>query len=172
MSWGGIKSNSPMAMPGVRGFPGRDAMLRFAEKCEFDARTGCVLWTGAKSWGRGKTIRYGSFKDAGKTWLAHRWAAGKIHGYDIEGLQVDHCCDIFRAGSEPLLPNTLCVEHVQPLSDEKNRHLQTERRRHFVHLSVGLLPYEDIYGYDNGIPDDVVPFYEPPEWLTQARKLL
>lgn len=140
-------------------------MRRFVEKCEFDPRTGCVLWTGAKSWGRGKSIRYGAFKYEGKSWLAHRWSAKFIHGFDIEGLQVDHCCPIHRAG-EPLLPNTLCVHHVQPLSGMKNRWLQTERRRFYVHLQVGLLPYEEIYGeFDCVPPEDAIPFYEEPEWL-------
>lgn len=166
MSWGKNHIVTPRGAGGL--FVPMDALQRFRDKCQFDPFTGCVLWTGGKCWGRGKSIRYGSFRDGKKIWLAHRWSAKFIHGFDIEDLQVDHCCPLHRAGSEPMLPNTLCVEHVQPLSDERNRHLQTERRRHYVHLSVGLLPYEEIYGFDNGLPDDAIPFYEEPAWLKAA----
>lgn len=153
-------------VPAEKRFIVRDAMEKFREKCEFDPKTGCVLWIGAKCWGRGKSIRYGSFRDGKKTVLAHRWAAQHIHGFDIEGLQVDHCCDLWRAGTEPLLPNTLCVQHVQPLSSERNRHLQTERRRHYIELEVGLRDYYEIYG-DLGMdaPPEAIPFYEEPSWL-------
>lgn len=168
MNWGG-PSFSGHAVPGIRGFLKMDALLRFAAKCEFDPMTGCVLWTGSKSWGRGKSIRYGSFKYEGKTWLAHRWSAKFIHGLDIDGFQVDHYCPLDRAGIEPLLPNHLCVEHVQPLSDEKNRHLQTERRRHYVEVLVGLRAYDEIYGPEPENPLDALPFYIEPDWLRNAR---
>lgn len=143
-----------------------DALTRFRAKCEFDPKTGCVLWTGAKSWGRGKSIRYGAFRYEGETWLAHRWAAKFIHGHDIDGLQVDHCCPLDRAGTEPLLPDHLCVEHLAPVTGDYNRWLQTERRRHFIHVEVGLTAYEDVYGPINGeVPFDAIPFYEEPSWL-------
>lgn len=154
--------------------PPRNALLfapaieRFRAKCRFEPETGCVVWVGGKCYGRGKSIRYGIFRDSATTdtgkspktpWLAHRWAAKYIHGLDIAGFQVDHCCPNIP------IPNTLCVEHVRPLTAEQNRWLQTERRRHFVHLQVGLLPYEDIYGYAE--PDeDAIPFYDPPKWLS------
>lgn len=169
--WGGDYHRGG-AVPGVRGFPREEAILRFIRKCEFDPTTGCVLWTGAKCWGRGKTIRYGSFKDAGKTHLAHRWSAANIHGFEIDGLQVDHCCPMDRAGGEPLLPNTLCVHHVEPLSAEKNRWLQTERRRMHVQVQVGLLPYHEIYGDLPMTPTEAVPFYEEPEWYKKAKAML
>lgn len=161
--WGGCHTK-----PGLH-FVARPAIERFREKCRFDPKTGCVLWTGSKCWGRGKTIRYGNFRDGKKIWLAHRWAAKNIHGFDIDGLQVDHCCPLHRAGSEPLLPDTLCVHHVQPQTGEVNRWLQTERRRQYVEIQVGILPYDDVYG-EPGIyvPDDAIPFYEPPAWLLAA----
>lgn len=139
------------------------ALERFAAKCRFEPETGCVIWMGAKSWGRGKSIRYGGFKFEGKVWLAHRWAAKFIHGFEIDELQVDHCCPNIP------IPNTLCVQHVQPLSAERNRHLQTERRRAFVFLEKGLLPFEDIYGPQPEPVniEDMVPFHEPPEWLSR-----
>lgn len=147
------------------------ALQRFVAKCQFDPATGCVLWVGGKCYGRGKNIRYGIFRGGeapveGKhpaPWLAHRWSAHHIHGFDIDGFQVDHWCPNIP------IPNTLCVEHVRPETPERNRHLQTERRRHFVHLQVGLLPYEEIYGpLPSGSTDDI-PFYSEPDWLIKAR---
>lgn len=146
----------------------RPAIVRFAQKCQFDPRTGCVLWTGAKCWGRGKTIRYGSFRDGDKTVLVHRWSAKNIHGFDIDGKQVDHCCPMYRAGEEAMLPDTLCVEHVQPLSNEENRWLQTERRRHYVEINVGIRDYYEVYGEPPVVPDDALPFYVEPDWLRKA----
>lgn len=140
-------------------FTAIDAMERFKAKCRFEPETGCVIWTGSKSWGRGKSIRYGSFRDGPRTWLAHRWSAKFIKGFDIDGLQVDHCCPHIP------IPNTLCVEHVQPMTTERNRWLQTERRRMFIHLEVGLLPYDDVYGPPADEAPDGIPFYEMPEWL-------
>lgn len=134
------------------------ALARFRKFCEFEAATGCVVWTGGTAMGRGHHVPYGAFWFAGRRWFAHRWAAKYIHGHEIEELQVDHCCPGLA------IPNTLCVQHVQPLSSERNRHLQTERRRRFVHLQVGLVQYEEIYGYPVE-DDDSVPFYAPPAWL-------
>lgn len=165
MSWGGNHIQGARLRNDRGQLVAMDAMQRFIDKCEFCPRTGCVIWVGAKCWGRGKSIRYGSFRDGPRTHLAHRWSAKNIHGLEIDGLQVDHCCPLYRAGNEPLLPNTLCVQHVQAITGDYNRHLQTERRRHFVHLEVGLLPYTDVYGEICMVPDDAIPFYEPPAWL-------
>lgn len=134
------------------------ALVRFAAKCRFDPCTGCVVWIGGQTQGRGHNVPYGSFWFEGRRWFAHRWAAKFIHGLEIDELQVDHCCPA------QALPNTLCVEHVQVLTAERNRHLQTHRRRMFIHLQVGLLSYEDVYGPDEGVACDV-PFYDEPAWL-------
>ena len=147
----------------TRDFHGRwapvDALTRFAAKCQFEPETGCVIWIGGKCWGRGKHIRYGCFRGADKkVWLAHRWAAKFVHGLEIDGVQVDHCCPNIP------IPNTLCVQHLQAIPGDLNRHLQTERRRHFVHLQVGMLPYEEIYGVPVD-PELTIPFYPEPEWL-------
>lgn len=134
------------------------AYRRFRKFCRFEPETGCVLWTGAQTMGRGHNVPYGAFWFAGRKWAAHRWAAQYVHGFDIEELQVDHCCPNIP------MPNTLCVQHVQPLTSERNRHLQTERRRHFIHLQVGLIQYEEVYGH----PIDVgasIPFHIEPDWL-------
>jgi hypothetical protein len=162
MSWGGTSVTSH-AIPGIQGFVKTNPIIRFANLCRFEPETGCVIWTGAKCWGRGKSIRYGSFKDKGKTHLVHRWSAKNIHGLDIDGLQVDHCCPNIP------LPNHLCVEHVQAITGDYNRWLQTERRRHFVHLQVGLSDYYEIYGSAEDLPVELIPFYDEPEWLKQAR---
>lgn len=169
LMWGGNHDRGIRQLPGVKGFIARPAIERFREKCRFEPETGCVLWTGSQCYGRGKTIRYGNFRDGKKIWLAHRWSAKFIHGLEIDNLQVDHCCPMYRAGSEPMLPNTLCVQHVQVLTGQKNRWLQTERRRQFVHLEVGILPYHEVYGEpDIIVPSDAIPFYEEPSWLKAA----
>ena len=94
---------------------------RFMAKCRFDAGTGCVIWTGAKTSGRGHSAPYGSFWFENRRWFAHRWAAQHIHGHAIDGLQVEHYCP------NRSHPNTLCVEHVHPLPSLFNRELQTLR---------------------------------------------
>lgn len=149
----------------------KDAMRRFAEKCAFDAATGCVMWVGGTSMGRGHNEPYGSFWFEGERWFAHRWAARHIHGYDITGLHVDHYC--------PFGPSTLCVEHVRPETAERNRQLQhlrpgrafqdlaTKQYWLFVHKGIERLPErfrfkpEDIPFAD---PGDFEPL-QPPEWL-------
>lgn len=145
----------------------RPAIERFVDKCQFEPETGCVLWVGGRTYGRGKNIRYGIFRDSATTepgkafktpWLAHRWSAKHIHKLEITGLQVDHCCP-----NRPL-PNTLCMEHLQPLTGDANRWLQTERRRNFIQMEVGLLNFADVYGEPREL-EDLIPFYEPPEWL-------
>ena len=135
---------------GLGRFGSRPALERFAEKCRFEPATGCVLWTGGTTSGHLKTLAYGSFWDGGRRWFAHRWAASHIHGLDIAGLQVDHCC--------PGGPNTLCVQHLQAVTQTVNLELQWGRR---------------LWGWDEweaSAPDAAndgrdVPFHLPPAWL-------
>lgn len=143
---------------------GRTALERFAEKCAFDPITGCVMWIAGTTAGQGHSQRYGRFNDGEKVVLAHRWSAEHIHGFAIDGLQVDHWC--------PAGQTTLCVEHVKPETAEMNRFLQanrpagrawqcTETRRHWIHVQVGIVtlqPIERIEGFD-------MPFFLPPAWL-------
>lgn len=133
-----------------------DPMQRFLSKCQFQPETGCVVWTGAKTKGRGHHIDYGSFWFERRSWFAHRWAAKYIHGQVIEGFDVDHYCPALT------IPNTLCVEHVRSETPERNRQLQTMRR--MIHLQVGLINYEDVYGpmHEDFVPIDT---YDPPSWL-------
>lgn len=137
------------------------ALVRFRAFCRFEAETGCVVWTGGVRSGRGHNVPYPNFWFNGQNWHGHRWSAKFIHGLDIEAFHVDHCCPHIP------IPNTLCVEHVQALTPRENRLLQTERRRIFVHLQVGLLPYEDVYGHHPEAAEltDTIPFHEPPAWL-------
>lgn len=111
--------------------------------------------------GRGKHAPYGVFWYAGRRWAAHRWAARFIHRLDIDNYHIDHCCPHIP------IPNTLCVEHVQPLTLLENVALQHERRRNFIHLEVGLIQYRDLYGPEpEEVPqEDLVPFYVEPAWL-------
>ena len=128
----------------------RLAIDRFVEKCRFNALTGCVEWTGAKTRGRGHHDWYGSFWFERESWLAHRWAAYHIHGLPIDDLQVDHVCG-----------NTLCVQHLQSITPTLNRELQ------WIRTQVGLLPPPPEYEPN---PDDV-PFFYPPTWLTRIESV-
>ena len=101
--------------------PGPPALDRFRSFCRFEPETGCVVWIGGTTAGRGHHVRYGSFWCERRRWFAHRWSAKHIHGLDIDELQVDHCCPNIPH------PNTLCVEHVQPKTLLENRELQTLR---------------------------------------------
>lgn len=131
-------------------------LQRFISFCQFQPETGCVVWIGGKTQGRGHHVPYGSFWFEGRRWFAHRWSAKHIHGHDIDGFDVDHCCPALT------IPNTLCVEHVKAETPARNRELQTMRR--MIHLQVGLLQYEDLFGPQE---EEFVPFdiYEPPAWL-------
>lgn len=148
------------------------ALDRFLRNCEHDPATGCVLWAGGTTAGRGHHARYGAFWYEGERWAAHRWAAAHIHGHDINGYQVDHCCPLWRhGGPDPLAPNTLCVDHVRPLTSGENRDLQAARgqmltqgvldRKYWVYVQVGLLEAPQEYEP----PAMGVPFYLPPAWL-------
>lgn len=128
------------------------AIDRFRSFCEFDARTGCVIWTGGTTSGRGHSQPYGSFWFEGRRWFAHRWAALHIHGYAIDDMQVDHNC--------PCGPRTLCVQHVKPETPETNREYQWIRRQ------VGLLPQPPVGEVD----EDEIPFHLPPDWLVGISK--
>lgn len=143
------------------------AIARFASKCRFDPVTGCVLWAGGKTRGRGNTAEYGSFWDDGRRHFAHRWAAVHIHGYDLSGgLTVGHCC--------PGHPNSLCVEHIEPQTlaanvAERNTRVarmaraeQSNTTRQFwllVERGYEQLPEAP------AIDADDIPFFAPPEWL-------
>ncbi len=160
-----------MAAPrGNKGYHERrrlSALDRFLSYCRFEPTTGCVLWIGAQTSGRGHHVPYGSFWFEGQSWYAHRWAAKYIKGLEIDDLQVDHnCSDVV---PDLLHPNTLCVEHIQCLTLDENRELQATRafeaRKTAIHLQVGILRYEDVYGFIPTSPPDFVPFYTPPAWL-------
>lgn len=139
-----------------------DALARFASKCEFDATTGCVIWVGGKTRGRGNTATYGSFWYEGARWFAHRWAGVHIHGLALDGVQAGHCC--------PAGPNTLCVEHVTGQSQAENLAEMHHRRK--VEQSNAERQYWLLVerGYEQ-LPDapaidpDRIPFFTPPEWL-------
>lgn len=136
-----------------------DAMTRFREKCRFEPETGCVVWIGGTTMGRGHHVPYPSFWYEGKRWFGHRWAAKFIHGLDIDTFQVDHCCPHIPR------PNTLCVEHLQCLTPRAHQDT-TARRRAFIHLQVGLMSYEDVYGPEPSPAEiDDVPFFTAPAWL-------
>jgi hypothetical protein len=146
---------------------GKSALERFAEKCEFDPTTGCVLWTGGTSGGQGNTTRYGVFWDAGRV-FAHRWAAVHIHGIDLGSNEAGHCC--------PHGPNSLCVQHLegQTKADniaERNRRVakanQTAAtRQFFLFRQLGIMEVEPDPEIERLTGElNAIPFYEPPDWL-------
>lgn len=142
----------------------RPALERFAEKCQFDPTTGCVLWTGGTTAGRGNSARYGSFWFDGVRWYAHRWSAIYIKGINLGSNQAGHCC--------PHGPNTLCVEHVTGQTQLENLDELNSRRKAKVQQSSTdkqfwlfvTLGIEQVA--EPAEPDpDAIPFYEPPEWF-------
>lgn len=146
-----------------------DALQRFAAKCEFDATTGCVVWRGGTTAGRGNSAVYGSFWYEGRRWFAHRWAAVHIHGLPVDGVQVGHCCP--HTGGKP---NTLCVEHVEPQTQLENlaelhgrRKVEqsTTERQYWLFVQIGLEREPEVYEPD----PDGIPFYEAPRWFLDAR---
>lgn len=151
-----------------------DALERFREKCRFDAITGCVLWIGGTTRGRGNSAVYGSFWDGGRRWYAHRWAAKHIHGVEIDGLQVGHCCPNTPDGH----PNTLCVEHVIGQTQLENLVEQMARgtgvcaqppevRKHWLLTERGYEEAPPVHDPLSIGPDDI-PFFTPPAWLGDA----
>lgn len=146
-----------------------DALSRFAAKCEFDPTTGCVMWTGGKTRGRGNTAQYGAFWYEGRRHFAHRWAAVHIHGHDLsDGLQVGHTC--------PGGPRTLCVQHVEPQTQLDNLAEQWARlgppalrscrqsadeRQFWLLVELG---YEEPPPVASETPG-AIPFHAPPDWL-------
>lgn len=144
----------PVAHVGGKLVPTKTAMERFVSYCRFDPCTGCVLWTGGTTQGQGHHVPYGAFWFEGKRWSAHRWAAKYIHGLDIEGLHVDHHCP-YTGGP----PNTLCVEHLQAVTNAENVRLQ--HARHWILVQVGVEEAPEVYQ-----PDPLaVPWFSPPAWF-------
>lgn len=144
-----------------------DALQRFAAKCDFDPVTGCVLWRGGTTQGRGNTAVYGSFWFEGRRWFAHRWSGVHIHGLNLDGVQAGHCC--------PYGPNTLCVEHVagqtqaENLAELHERNAETRRvqqssveRQYWLFVSLGIEREPEAEPHEF---TDEIPFYEPPEWF-------
>jgi hypothetical protein len=142
-----------------------NALARFADKCEFDPTTGCVLWRGGTTSGRGNTASYGSFWYDGRRWFAHRWAAVHIHRLAVNDMQVGHCC--------PAGPNTLCVQHLEPQTQLDNlaeqagrmaaRRLEqsADERQHWLFVSLGIREPAPALIAD----PDAIPFHQPPGWL-------
>lgn len=134
----------------------RRTLQRFFAKLEVDPchgfeGTACVLWTGAKTCGQGKSIKYGALKVDGRRWYAHRWAARYIHGQEIDGHQVDHRCN-----------RPLCVSHVLAVTPEWNRELQ------WIRVQVGIEDNPRPQFEPDPMP---VPFYPEPAWYQELRKI-
>lgn len=89
-----------------------DALRRFWEKVQEDAETGCMVWTGSRTQGG-----YGTFGDAGRTRIAHRWLWERENGPVPDDpdtgkrLDLDHLCR-----------NRACVNlaHLEPVTRKEN----------------------------------------------------
>lgn len=111
-------------------------IARFLSRCTLDPSTGCLVWAGAKSRGRGKTIWYGSFHVSakpgipGKTVRAHKFYSVAVLGHRPKtGIhQLDHVC-----------VNSLCVRHIACVPAYINRALQ------WIRVQVGLDSPPDYY---------------------------
>lgn len=148
----------------ARGKGTKTALERFAEKCAFDPVTGCVMWIGGRTSGRGQSQPvYGTFWDQGRRWSAHRWAGVHIHGLDLSGTTGDHNC--------PHGPRTLCVEHIQASSVVVNSELRHSRpgigaqdnatKQYWIFVAKGIEQPPP----DPEIETPDIPFYSPPAWL-------
>jgi len=146
---------------------GKTPLQRFAEKCEFDPVTGCVLWRGGTSGGQGNSTRYGVFWDSGRV-FAHRWAAVHIHGIDLGSDEAGHCC--------PHGPNSLCVQHLTGQTKAENVAERNTRvakanqaaatRQFWLFKQLGIYepePESENQNLEPGFAD--IPFHEPPAWL-------
>lgn len=154
-----VSPRRPLVTRGARGrfVSTVPALTRFLSFLEFDATTGCVMWRGGTTHGRGHSAPYGSFWDQGRRWFAHRWAAKYIHGLNIEGYQVDHCCP--NTGGRP---NTLCVEHLQAVTFYE--HVELEQRRNNIYIQAGPLEAEPLFEPDENAPA----IYSPPTWFAPS----
>lgn len=96
-------------------------IARFLSLCE--EQDGCLIWTGARSRGRGNTTWYGTFTAHGRSVRAH-----KFYGVSVLGLRprtgvhhLDHTCC-----------NSLCVRHVERVPEIVNLKLR------WIRVQVGL----------------------------------
>jgi HNH endonuclease len=83
--------------------------------------SGCWIWTGGRSRGKGNKKWYGSFWAEGKTWRAHIWSARFLGGLRAlkRGEHYDHTCN-----------NSLCVNyhHLEIVTNQENTRRKVERR--------------------------------------------
>jgi hypothetical protein len=83
--------------------------------------SGCWLWTGARSRGKGNKKWYGSFRLGRRTVRAHRFASEVLGHHECpDGYDRDHKCEL------SLCVNPECIEVVLKLVNGRRR---TERRR-------------------------------------------
>jgi len=104
-------------------------IARFLNMCVEDPTTGCLIWAGAQSRGRGNTAWYGSFTPTG----CHSVRAHKFYAVSVLGLRpktdlhhLDHTCT-----------NSLCVRHVECVPVSVNLALR------WIRVQVGLDPSPD-----------------------------
>lgn len=100
-------------------------IARFLWLCDLDPATGCLIWQGARSRGRGNTAWYGTFATGNKSVRAHKFYAVAVLGLRPETGRhhLDHTC-----------PNSLCVSHIECVPEFLNLKLR------WIRVQVGLDP--------------------------------
>lgn len=140
-------------------------IARFLWLCTFNPDTGCLIWDGAKSRGRGNTAWYGTFTTGlGRDSRSVR--AHKFYGVAVLGLRpetgkhhLDHTC-----------PNPLCVSHVQCVPEFINLKLR------WIRVQVGLDPdkvRDAVVSYLGETVEDWVDDYVPADfahWITNNNR--
>lgn len=104
--------------------------LSYTVECPY---TGCLIWAGAKSRGRGNTAWYGSFHMHPHSVRAHKFYAVAVLGLRPNSAlhHLDHTCT-----------NSLCVRHVECVPISVNLKLR------WIRIQVGLDPEPD---YDTAV---------------------
>lgn len=104
---------------GVARFTDEERLAAFLDKCQI-TETGCVEWTGARTFG------YGRFGVGGRqTMLAHRWAYARWVGPLRPGMEIDHLCH-----------NPACVRpaHLEQVTPKVNQ--ERIRPQHGLRLTT------------------------------------
>jgi hypothetical protein len=90
------------------------AIERFNAKV-FVSESGCWLWTGTKD-----SDGYGRIKISGKIWTAHRLSFRLFNGDLLDGMEVNHSCDV---------RNCVRPEHLHLGTPKTNARERMERGR-------------------------------------------
>lgn len=121
-------------------------ILRFLK---YVARDGnCLMWTGAKSRGKGNQQWYGSFYAKGKTVRAHKFSGVAILGLRPEaGQDIDHSCH--RTGCISCLRTLTKAQNQALIRRPNKRHLDLARFLEITPAELMLFNEEQIASFEN-----------------------